>query len=54
MGTIVLKKRAAAWLACLTALTASACGEPVEPDLSDQRIFPGNIRVKALFDPDVK
>ncbi len=28
--------------------------EPVEPDLSDQRIFPGNIRVKALFDPDVK
>ena len=24
------------------------------PDLSNEKIFPGGIRVKALFDPDVK
>ena len=53
MGTIVLKKRAAAWLACLTALTASACGEPVEPDLSAYNAAgPAEIPVEILGELD--
>ena len=30
------------------------CREVPMPDLSNEKIFPGGIRVKALFDPDVK
>ena len=30
------------------------CRKAPMPDLSDERIFPGGIRVKALFDPEVK
>ena len=53
MGTIVLKKRAAAWLACLTALTTSACGEPVEPDLSAYNAAgPAEIPVEILGELD--
>ncbi|MBQ1492347.1 MAG: YafY family transcriptional regulator [Blautia sp.] len=31
-----------------------ACREVVMPDLSNERIFPGGLSVKALFSPDVK
>ena len=31
-----------------------ACRKAPMPDLSDERIFPGGIRIKALFDPEVK
>ncbi len=30
------------------------CREAPMPDLSNEKIFPGKIRVRALFDPDVK
>jgi len=31
-----------------------ACRKVPLPDLSDEKIFPGGIKVRALFDPDVK
>ena len=30
------------------------CREVVMPDLSNEKIFPGGVKVKALFSPDVK
>ena len=30
------------------------CREVTPPDLDDEKIFPGEVKVKALFDPDVK
>lgn len=34
--------------------TAFECREMIMPDLSNERIFPGGISVKALFSPDMK
>ena len=31
-----------------------SCREVMPPDLNDEKIFSGEVRVKALFDPDVK
>ena len=30
------------------------CREVTPPDLADEKIFPGEVKVKALFDPEVK
>ena len=34
--------------------TAFACRDAAIPDLSNEKIFPGKIKVKALFEPDQK